>query len=116
MNAFMSSLDNLYDVIQEETGADAQVFQEFKTHFSGLFFPPQDIELSNPLHPVNAYGIPGDRQGNRNRLWVAITNALPEHEAIVEYMFDRPDSDCYTYTTRLLRSWSFYSAQYYHSE
>ena len=116
MNAFMSSLDNLYETLSEETGTDTQSFQEFKQHLSSLFFPSQDIELSNPLHPVNAFGQPGDRTGNRNRLWVSLTNSLPEDPAfenIVEHMFDRPDSDSYTYTTRLLRSWSFYAEQYY---
>lgn len=109
MNAFIASLDNLYSALSEETG-DGQLVCDFKLYMNSVFYEPPNMEITHPLHPITAYAQPHDLRGNRNRLWVSLTNAAPVYyENIIEYMFDRPDSDSYMCTTRLLRSWMRYA-------
>jgi hypothetical protein len=111
MNALLSSFDNLYEALESELSAeDVQYLQEFKRCLHGVFFV-EEIDRYDPLHPLQSLAVPDDREGNRGRLWVYLTNALPgeNYDPIVELMFDRPDSDSYMYTTRLLRSWERYA-------
>jgi hypothetical protein len=113
MNAVLDSLENLVGALIEESG-DQQLVNDFKLYINCAFHEPQDLERTHPLHPLCAFAQPDDQRGNRNRLWVKLTDTAPVYyEPLIELMFDRPDSDSYMYTTRLLRSWLRYGARQY---
>lgn len=108
MNAFLSSLDNLYEALVLES-SDPQLVNDFKVYMGSAFRVPSFADQYHPMNPMFAFAQPEDQHGNRNRLWVKLTDTAPvQYEPLIELMFDRPDSDSYMYTTRLLRSWLRY--------
>ena len=113
MNRLLNSLDELYDTIQTIENDDyATRIRRFLIDL--LHKDETNLPHVDPNSPYTRFASRGDAEGNRLRLFQALQEKVNEkdedHElqACVDLMFETPDTDPYTRTTKILRRYMSY--------
>ena len=113
MNRLLNSLDELCDAIQTiENDDHATRIRRFLIDL--LHKDETNLPHRDPNSPYTRFASLFDAEGNRLRLFQALQEKVNEKEedhelqACVDLMFETPDTDPYTRTTKILRRYMSY--------
>jgi hypothetical protein len=113
MNRLLNSLDELCDAIQTIENDDyATRIRRFLIDL--LHKEERNLNHNDPNSPYTRFASRGDAEGNRLRLFQALQEQVNEEESdhelqsCVDLMFETPDTDPYTRTTKILRRYMSY--------
>ena len=111
MNRLLNALDDLYDAVKEKESDDHAV--RFRRCLIELLHKDErNLGHNDPNSPYTRVATPGDREGNRLRLFQALQECCDEEnndlQAVVELMFEVPGETVYTKATEVLRRYITY--------